>query len=386
MKSFYFGRCKFNLEGMDSLGELDLFVEEKPYTFEVTGRVTRDKIPGIHSFYTPDELTAIAKTEEGYLFYATRDKENPKEGILVDFKYENIKSCGEEIKKVIGNEGPNEVLIDTGFKRLRVVYDAILPMHGGTALHASCVKYKDKAVCFCGPSGTGKSTHASLWEACFGAPMISSDTPTVYPEKNGGATVFGMPWDGSDHIITQESKPLIAIVELRQAKHNSMRKLSHNQAFQLLLHQGHMPMWDQEAMFMEMAVLKKLSSSVVFYRLNCLPEKGAAELAEAVLFGNDLNYCEEETELKVKDGYILREVMGDYIVMPAGDNMKKFEGALVLSETSAFVWEKLQKNVSKSDLLKDVLAEFDVDEATASKDIDDLIEKLKSLDVIDEID
>lgn len=383
MKEYYFAKGKFILEGTDCIGELGLFEKPLPYDYIIEAIVTEEDIPQILETYSPDGSTTVAKVEQGHLFYASREGDKPSDGLISNKEYSKLYSCISRTNRT--NTETGEVLIDTGFKRLRVVYDAVLPMHGGTALHASCIKYNDYAICFCGSSGTGKSTHARLWESRFNAPMISSDTPTIYPEKQGGATAYGMPWDGSDHVITQDSKPVKAIVELRQAKYNSVRKLSEKQAFQLLLKQGHMPMWDSEAMFMEMMVLKKISKSVPFYRLNCLPNEEAAETIEEVLFKGKAAE-KEEKEMKIKDGYILRNVMGDYIVMPTGDNMKSFEGAIVLSETSAFVWEKLQKNVSKTDLLKDVLSEFDVDEATASADIDALIEKLKSFDVIEEID
>lgn len=87
--------------------------------------------------------------------------------------------------------------------------------------------------------------------------------------------------------------------------------------------------------------------------------------------------------MKIKDGFVLRNVVDEFIVMPTGDNIAKFDGAVVLNEVSAFVFEQLKHPVSKEDLLLAMLAEFDVDEETARKDLDDLIEKFKSMDLIE---
>ena len=47
--------------------------------------------------------------------------------------------------------------------------------HGGIVLHCSYIKYKEKAILFSAPSGTGKSTQASLWEQHRGAKTINGD-------------------------------------------------------------------------------------------------------------------------------------------------------------------------------------------------------------------
>ena len=164
------------------------------------------------------------------------------------------------------------------------VIEALLPFHGGSIVHASCVKVRDQALLFCGPSGMGKSTQARLWETYRGTYMLSSDAPAVLLTPTG-ARAYGMPWDGSDHIITQESAPVAAVIRLRQGPENEIRPMDSSEAYQTLLAQGHLPMWDQEAMLLEMTVLKKLASAIPFYELSCRPDSGAVELAEQTVFG-----------------------------------------------------------------------------------------------------
>ncbi|MBO7345882.1 MAG: PqqD family protein [Clostridia bacterium] len=86
--------------------------------------------------------------------------------------------------------------------------------------------------------------------------------------------------------------------------------------------------------------------------------------------------------MKIKDGFILREVAGSYIVVAVGSAVKTFNGVINLNQTGAFLWELLQKGAEKEDLVKALLEEYEVDEQTASKDVDVFIEKLEQANLI----
>ena len=87
--------------------------------------------------------------------------------------------------------------------------------------------------------------------------------------------------------------------------------------------------------------------------------------------------------MKAKSGFVLRNVVDEYILMPTGDNIGKFNGTVLLNAVSAFVWEKLQNPISREELLKAILDEFEVEKAVASADLDALLETLKGYDVIE---
>ena len=95
-------------------------------------------------------------------------------------------------------------------------------------------------------------------------------------------------------------------------------------------------------------------------------------------------YLEEEKDMKANPGFILRNVVDEYILMPTGDNIGKFNGTVLLNEVSALVWEKLQNPISREDLLKAILDEFEVEKAVAAADLDALLAKLKEYGVISE--
>ena len=87
--------------------------------------------------------------------------------------------------------------------------------------------------------------------------------------------------------------------------------------------------------------------------------------------------------MKIKQGFMLREVAGNYVVVAIGEASKNFNGVINLNESGAFLWEKLAEGISKEDLLKALLDEYDVPEAIAVRDIDNFISKLKGSDILE---
>ena len=88
--------------------------------------------------------------------------------------------------------------------------------------------------------------------------------------------------------------------------------------------------------------------------------------------------------MRARNGFILRHVAGEWILMPAGDRIRTFHGTLVMNELSAFVWGKLQGGAARAELLASVLEEYEIDEDTAARDLDKLLEDLAAAGVIEE--
>lgn len=87
--------------------------------------------------------------------------------------------------------------------------------------------------------------------------------------------------------------------------------------------------------------------------------------------------------MKIKDGYVLREVAGNTIVIPVGDAAINFNGMINLNETGAFLWKLLENDVEPRFLLQELMKEYDVEEEQAKKDITDVINKLYNAGVLD---
>ena len=83
-----------------------------------------------------------------------------------------------------------------------------------------------------------------------------------------------------------------------------------------------------------------------------------------------------EEIMKINKEYVLREIAGDYIIIPVGKTVLEFNGLITVNEVGVFLWNMLQKEVSMDDLVKAVLSEYEVEEAVARADIQEFLDKL----------
>jgi len=151
---------------------------------------------------------------------------------------------------------------------LRVICDHIIG-RGGFFLHCSCLQFKDEAIIFTAPSGTGKSTHAALWRRHFGdrVTMINDDKPLVR-EQDGRFVIYGTPWNGKHRIGSNISAPIRAVFFLEQADENSTEPLDTFTALSLLLQQTVLPT-DRKDMSLLLDMLGRLIERTPMYRLRC---------------------------------------------------------------------------------------------------------------------
>lgn len=88
--------------------------------------------------------------------------------------------------------------------------------------------------------------------------------------------------------------------------------------------------------------------------------------------------------MKAREGFVMRNIVGETIIMPTGSNIGKFDGAVVLNDVSALVWEKLQQPVTRDALLECILNEFEVPAEVAAKDLDALLAQLREYGLIED--
>ncbi len=87
--------------------------------------------------------------------------------------------------------------------------------------------------------------------------------------------------------------------------------------------------------------------------------------------------------MKLKPGFVLREVAGSCVVVPTGAELD-FNGMISLNETGKTIWKCLENDVNFDDIVAAILAEYDVDEATAHTAVEGFIEKLRSHGFLEE--
>lgn len=82
--------------------------------------------------------------------------------------------------------------------------------------------------------------------------------------------------------------------------------------------------------------------------------------------------------MKIKQGYILKHVANQHIVVPVGEEAINFNGLLNLNESGVLLFEKLQEGTTLEALLKLLKETYEVDDKRALEDIESFINILKS--------
>lgn len=154
----------------------------------------------------------------------------------------------------------------------------------GLYLHASAVELEGKAYLFSANSGTGKSTHARLWQQCFGAAaQVFNDDKPALRCLDGIWYAYGTPWCGKDGININKKVPLAGICFLKQAPENKIQELSKAEVLQWLLPQTMYRNKTARQMDLLLASLEDLLGKIPVFQLSCTPDLEAAQLSSATM-------------------------------------------------------------------------------------------------------
>ena len=85
--------------------------------------------------------------------------------------------------------------------------------------------------------------------------------------------------------------------------------------------------------------------------------------------------------LKLKDGFILRQVAGQTVVIPTGDAVD-LNMMITLNDTGSFLWQQLENGTDEAGLVCALLGEYDVDETTAKTHVAAFVRTLKDHDFL----
>lgn len=151
--------------------------------------------------------------------------------------------------------------------------------HNGCVLHSSAVAVDGNAYLFSAHSGTGKSTHTSLWLDHFKdrAVIINDDKPCIR-EVDGELYVYGTPWSGKHDISVNDKFKLKAITFICRSDENWIRETSKSEAISLFLTQTYKPR-DKKHMDLILNMINKIFSKIKIYKMGCNISQEAAKLS-----------------------------------------------------------------------------------------------------------
>lgn len=88
--------------------------------------------------------------------------------------------------------------------------------------------------------------------------------------------------------------------------------------------------------------------------------------------------------MKINKNFILREIAGDYVLVPVGKTALEFNGMITVNETGAFLWTALQEECTEESLVNAVLKEYDAGRREAEQDVSDFLEILREKKILEE--
>lgn len=164
---------------------------------------------------------------------------------------------------------------------LMVLFAMASSVRSTALFHSAVVSYQGKGYMFLGRSGTGKSTHASLWRRYIeGTELMNDDNPAVRIRPDGTAMVYGTPWSGKTPCYRNVSCPVGGIVLLSQAPYNEIKRLKGIEAYAAVMPSISGKRWDRSIADGLHETENELAGKVPVWHLDCLPDEAAAQLCK----------------------------------------------------------------------------------------------------------
>ena len=81
--------------------------------------------------------------------------------------------------------------------------------------------------------------------------------------------------------------------------------------------------------------------------------------------------------MKITGEYILREVVGETLLIPVGETALSFNGMITLDPVGALIWKDLEQDSARETILAHILEEFEVPADVASQVLDEFLTQME---------
>lgn len=88
--------------------------------------------------------------------------------------------------------------------------------------------------------------------------------------------------------------------------------------------------------------------------------------------------------MKLKTGLVLREVAGQFVIVPTGKRVREVLNTVYISSSAAYLWEHMQENFTKEELVDLILQRYiGVTREIAEADITSFLETLRKNNILE---
>ncbi len=184
--------------------------------------------------------------------------------------------------------------MDIGYLESICIYRKIcrkLAPLGGMCFHAAVIEDGTcpgavRGYAFTADSGTGKTTHVTLWQRAFGESIrvINGDKP-ILRRIDGKWYAYGTPWCGKEGWNINTRVPLCGICFLKRGRDNTICPMPASDVVGAVFSQLVLPE-EPAAMAAALDLLDHLVREVPFYELHCTISEEAARVARGGMVGD----------------------------------------------------------------------------------------------------
>lgn len=87
--------------------------------------------------------------------------------------------------------------------------------------------------------------------------------------------------------------------------------------------------------------------------------------------------------MKIKSGFVVRELAGEYVVVALGEASKIFNGIIKLNDSGLSIWNLLSEGCGREDAIDAMLREYDAPREVIEADFDRFVEILKGANILE---
>lgn len=212
------------------------------------------------------------------IFFRNAISDSDKADISIKISEDDIQNEYIKMKEEYKREGIDSPEWNESALETTAIYRKIaqfLPSFGAIVFHGSAVAYDGKAYIFTARSGTGKTTHSSLWlDNIKGSYIVDGDKPIIRM-IDGKPYVCGTPWNGKEKYGTNDIIPLEAICMISRGKENIISEVSFKESITTIIEQTYRSD-NMRVLSDTLRIINSVGKAIRFYKLSCNMEPEAA--------------------------------------------------------------------------------------------------------------
>lgn len=83
--------------------------------------------------------------------------------------------------------------------------------------------------------------------------------------------------------------------------------------------------------------------------------------------------------MRASKDFIMREIAGEFILVPVGAAAMKFNGLITMNELGKYIFELLAEERTVQELAERITGEYDVSMDTAARDAEEFLQQLRDV-------